>query len=209
MITRKNGVALFMSVACLTLASCESDHDDGPKSGTVDNPRKLSTETNIAGVAGGVIEETVEIEAKVADIDADERELELVDADGNKAEFTVGPEVRNFDQLHVGDKIVATLQQRMTVYVRKSTDAPDVTYSAAVAAAPKGAKPGVLVDDNYHVVATVTEIDTVTRVATLKFADGELRKVNVRPDVDLKRYQVGDSVVIDVATSLSVVTSKP
>ena len=44
-------------------------------------------------------------------------------------------------------------------------------------------------------------------VPTLKFADGRTHTVPVRFDVDLSRYKVGDSVIIRVTSTLSVLAS--
>ncbi len=60
------------------------------------------------------------------------------------------------------------------------------------------------VAESFELVAKVTKLDRETRRATLKFAGGETRVITVRDDVDLRRYKVGDSVVIQVAQQLTV-----
>jgi len=55
-----------------------------------------------------------------------------------------------------------------------------------------------MVADMYEIVASVKSIDSANRTAILQFSDGQTRTVHVRPDVDLSRYKVGDSVVIRV-----------
>jgi hypothetical protein len=164
------------------------------------------------GVAGGVVEDTTSVAVTVKAVDASRRRVTLVDADGHQATFNVSPEVRNLEQLREGDKLTATLKERLTVFVRgdnagaeKANDA----YAAALASAPKGAKPGGVFAESYQVVATVTAIDADKRTATLKFSDGDSRTFPIRSDVDLSRYKVGDSVVIRVTESLSVLTSRP
>jgi len=66
-----------------------------------------------------------------------------------------------------------------------------------------------MVADMYEIVASVKSIDSANRTAILQFSDGQTRTVHVRPDVDLSRYKVGDSVVIRVTSALSVLVENP
>jgi hypothetical protein len=161
------------------------------------------------GVAGGTIDDTVMVAVKVGEVDAKTRKVTLVDDEGHKATFTAGPEVKNFDQIRPGDKLTATLNERLVVYVRSAAEQPNDAYAAALASAPKGAKPGALMSESYQVVAAITAIDSAKRTATLKFADGTTRTVPIRSDVDLSRYKVGDSVVIRVTSTLAILASRP
>ncbi len=93
--------------------------------------------------------------------------------------------------------------------MRSGSEEPSVTHAAALATAPKGAKPGAMVAEMYEIVASVKSIDSANRTAILQFSDGQTRTVHVRPDVDLSRYKVGDSVVIRVTSALSVLVENP
>jgi hypothetical protein len=163
------------------------------------------------GVAGGIIEDTSTISVKVVEVDRVTRKVTLADDAGKKASFVAGDEIRNLDQLQVGDKVTATLKDRLTIYVRPAGagDEAGATYAAAVAKAPKGTKPGGIVAESYEVIASVSAIDATERTATLQFADGSTRPVQVRPDVDLARYKVGDTVIIRVTSALSVLAAQP
>jgi translation elongation factor P/translation initiation factor 5A len=161
------------------------------------------------GEAGGVIEDTFTASATVAAVDPATRKITLTSEDGNKATFTVPAEAHNFDQIHVGDKVNATIVERMVVFVRSATTEPTVTHAAAVARAPKGAKPGALIAESFEIVAAVKAIDADKRTATLQFSDGQTKVVPVRKDVDLSRYKVGDSVVIRVTEALALLVQKP
>lgn len=192
-------------VGLLTLASCESDRKPSP-TGSATATSKFDFET---GEAGGVAEDSITVTTTVSAIDKATRSVTLTGAEGRQASFTAGPEIRNFDQLRVGDRVEATLIERLKVFVRSGEEEPSVSHSAAIAAAPKGAKPGVMAGEMYEVVATVKAIDPETRTATLLFSDGQSRTVPIRRDVELSRYKVGDNVVIRVSTALSVIVKKP
>ena len=58
------------------------------------------------------------------------------------------------------------------------------------------------------VTATVTDIDTQNRHATLKFPDGTTHVVAVREDVDLSKRKVS-KVVIRVTQTLALSVEKP
>jgi hypothetical protein len=176
------------------------------EAGKINQTRVVGVEP---GVAGGTIEETSTLTVKVIDVDRAKREVTLGDDAGNKGSFIAGPEIRNLDQLHPGDTVTATLIERLVIFVRSAGDKADATYAAALARAPQGAKPGALMAEGYELVALVTAIDTTERTADLKFADDSTRTVKVRPDVDMARYKVGDSVIIRVTSTLSLLASKP
>jgi hypothetical protein len=205
------------SLLSLVLASCSSE--EKPKPEAVKTSRVVNVEP---GVAGGTIEETTTATVKVKNINHSTRRVTLVDDAGEEATFTADPEIRNLDQLHPGDKLTATLKERLVVYVRSAPAAPasgeygaaaadkaSDTYAAALARAPRGAKPGGVFAESYEVVALVTAIDSTARTADLKCADGSTHTVKVRPDVDLSRYKVGDSVVVRVSASLGVLAAMP
>ncbi len=161
------------------------------------------------GEAGGAIEEKITVSASVAAIDPSTRKITLSAPDGSTASFLAGPEIRNFDQIRVGDRVTATVVQQLVVFVRTAQESPTVTHAAALASAPKGAKPGALVAETYEIVATVKSIDSAKHTATLQFADGQTKIVPVRSDVDLSRYGVGDNVVIRVSEALLVLVGSP
>jgi hypothetical protein len=193
------------SAAILSLASCTSEKK--PESST-SSGKGTSTVTMQPGEAGGVVEDTFTASAKVSAIDPASRQITLAGEDGSKATFKAGPEIRNFDQIKVGDSVIATITERLVVFVRSDGASPSVTHAAELAASPKGAKPGAMVAESYEVVATVSSIDATARTARLQFVDGQSRTVKVRSDVDLSKYKVGDSVVIRVTEVLFVLVEK-
>jgi hypothetical protein len=218
---RRNTYSLLIastSLLALALASCSSE--EKPKPEAVKTSRVVNVEP---GVAGGTIEETTTATVKVKTINHSTRRVTLMDDAGEEATFTADPEIRNLDQLHPGDKLTATLKERLVVYVRSAPAASAAngdygattaekasdTYAAALARAPRGAKPGGVFAESYEVVALVTAIDSAARTADLKCADGWTHTVKVRPDVDLNRYKVGDSLVIRVTSSLGVLAATP
>ena len=160
------------------------------------------------GKAGGTVEETIKASATVAAVDQSTRKVTLKTDDGTEASFTAPPEVKNFEQIRVGDKVNATIHSQLFVYVGRNAG-PSQSQQAEVITTPKGAKPGAIVAQNYETVAKVKAIDAANRLATLQFVGGETRIVPIRPDVDLTKYKVGDGVIIQVTQQLMLLVESP
>ena len=163
----------------------------------------------VAGVPGGGVVATYELTATVAAIDRASRKITLVDAAGIKKTVKAGPEVINFDQIQVGDQLKITATEELVVYVAGAGEPPADGGAQLVALAPKGAKPGAIMAETTRVTAKVTAIDAEHHKATLQFEDGTTRTVAVRPDVDLRKRKVGDSVVIRITEALAIQVAKP
>lgn len=190
--------ALFMAA----LAGCTSDEAPPPATAT----RTVEADP---GVAGGTIVNTVRVSATVAAKDTVNRRITLLGADGKRTTFKAGPEIVNFPQIKVGDRVNATLTEEIVVFVRPQGSVPSVSGATAVAVAPKGAKPGVLMADTVEMTATIQSMDMAVRTATLRFADGSTKTVNVRQDVDMTNYGPGDTVVIRMTEALAILVETP
>jgi hypothetical protein len=202
----------FASVGILTSCASKPEKPDAAAAAAAGGSGARSAFTYTAGQAGGTWQDTITGVVTVAAIDPAARTVTLVDADGARSTFEVSPEVRNFDQIHAGDKVSVTAVERITIFVDRDREggAPRTAASAAlVTRAPKGAKPGAIVAESFEAAATVTAIDRAARTATLRFADGDTIKTPVRADVDLARYQVGDAVAVQVTQHLTLLVAAP
>jgi hypothetical protein len=56
--------------------------------------------------------------------------------------------------------------------------------------------PAAAVAETTQITATITGIDTLRHIASLRYPDGSLHHYAVRPDVDLKSRKLGEKVVI-------------
>jgi uncharacterized protein YjdB len=194
----KLAVCVLVLVVPFLVSSCKSSKPTG-------------TTTSVAavqqGVPGGIFVETHEMTADVTALNAAKRTVTLTTADGKKTTVKCGPEVINFDQIRVGDKLKVLATEEVAIYM--ATGAPPADGGAAlVALAPKGAKPGGIVASTVQATATVTAIDLEKRKATLQFADGTTHTVAVRPDVDLTQRKVGEQVVIRTTDAFAISVDK-
>ena len=189
----------IMPAAMLALTSCSSTPQG--EGSTMVAAQK--------GVPGGVIVQTYKVTATVTAVDAASRKVTLITADGAKTTVKAGPEVVNFDQIQVGDQVKATVAEQLVVFVRKNGEPANDGEAAAVALAPVGAKPGVVMANTVEVTAKVEAIDLGRRKATLRFPDGQSKTFRVRPDVDMTKAKLGDEVVIRTTEAVAISVEKP
>ena len=169
---------LLLGSIGLALAGCSSFGDQKP-----------------VYTSGTIEENTVTVTAKVAAIDHVDRAVSLLTTDGQSIHFQAGPEVKNLDQVEVGDTVRATYYESV-VYelVEHGQSAPGVNVADAAARAKPGEKPAAGVARMVSVVATVVAIDTKTPSATFKLPSGEDKTIKVRNPDRLKGVKVGDLV---------------
>ena len=158
---------------------------------------------------GGIVVESVSGTATVDAVDKEKRMVTLKFADGRTQAIKLGPEVRNFDQIAVGDTVKATYAESVAIAVRKSDEKPTTTATQTVRVAPKGAKPGVIVTDTTEVTAKVEAIDYAKRTVSLKGPEGNVRTFSVDKSVKkFKNVKVGDEVVIRITQATAIVVEK-
>ncbi len=185
--------------ALLACASCSST----PKG-------QSSTEVTEARGTGRTMVETHQATATVTAIDSATRHITLTSPDGTLTTIKAGPEVRNFDQIHVGDQVKTTMTEMLAVSLRpKGAPAPAGGETTTVTVAPKGAKPGVQKVETSEITAKITGLDTDKRMVRLQYPDGTSRTVKVRDDVDLAAVHMGDDVVMQYTESLAIHVEKP
>lgn len=158
----------------------------------------------------GYVIETMNATATVKAINSAKREITLTLDNGKTKKFKLGPEVRNFDQIKVGDKVNITFAEALGVFVRKSDAPPSAEETDTVGLAPKGAKPGVLMANTTVFTAKVEAINYKKRKVTLKGPNGTLKTVKVAQEV--KRFdevKKGDDVTIRVTDALLIDVMAP
>ena len=159
---------------------------------------------------GAVVVETREIKAKVDAVDPATRLVTLTGPKGNTVTVKAGPEVRNFDQIHVGDVLTLRYLESIAVFVRKPGDPPSATESQTVQVAAKGQKPHATIVETKEVTATVEAIDHAKRTVTLKGPEGNSRTIKVDPAVKrLHEVKKGDQVVARYTEAIAITVKTP
>ncbi|HTK91957.1 MAG TPA: hypothetical protein VL948_17110 [Verrucomicrobiae bacterium] len=169
-------------------------------------PATKSAETK----PGVVVAETTTLHATVEAVDPGTREVTLKGSKGNVVTIKAGPEVKNFDQIHVGDVLTARYLESVALVVRKAGEGPSANESRTVQVAPKGHKPAARIVETKEVTATVEAIDHAARTVTLRGPEGNARTIKVDPSVKrLNEVKKGDQVVARYTEGLAISVKTP
>jgi len=159
---------------------------------------------------GVVVAETSTVRATVEAVDPATREVTLKGPKGKIVTIKAGPEVRNFDQIKVGDVLTARYLESVALVVRKPGDPPSATETRTVEVAPKGQKPAGMIVETKEVTATVEAIDYAKRTVTLKGPEGNTRTIKVDPAVKrLNEVKKGDQIVARYTEGLALSVKTP
>jgi hypothetical protein len=177
---------------CVCGISCSNSSAPAGGAGG-DGDRELS---NTRTSYGPTVTEICTTSADDSAVDKPSRSVTLSTPDGKSTTFKAGDEVRNFDQIAVGDKVTTQIWQQLAVYLQNGDPTTRAEVALAAARVPKGAKPGGFMVASTEQTAAVVALDRETRQATLRFADGKWRSFQVGDNVDLANVKVGDQVSI-------------
>ncbi len=160
----------------------------------------------VAGTAPGKggVAEVVKMTATITAIDKATRDVTLKGPQGNEVVLTAGPDVKNFDQMKVGDQVAVEYVQALTLELKKGGGLVVArTEQKGAAAAKPGEKPAGAVGRQVTVVADVIAVDAAKQSITLK---GPQRTVEMRiadPE-QFKRVAKGDQVEATYTQALAM-----
>jgi hypothetical protein len=136
---------------------------------------------------------TAEITATVVSIDKATRTLTLK-GPKRTVDVVAGDEVRNFDQIHVGDRLVVKYVESLSLELKKTKGKLGAKEEVAAARAPQGAKPAGAVGREVTVLADVVAVDPKKSIISLKGPRGNVVDLNVQNPDQFKVVKVGDQV---------------
>jgi hypothetical protein len=170
-------------------------------------PTTSSSVTVTPGKA--VATSTTKASAVIVAIDSTYRIVTLKTASGKVVEVVAGPEVKNFDQLKLGQKVKAEYSEALSLELKKGGGGVRaVTEKGAASSAAPGAKPGAAGARQVTVLADVIKVDTKTHLVTLRGPGGNQVDLKVEDPEQLKNIKKGDQVEA-VYTEAVAVTVEP
>ena len=148
------------------------------------------------------------VTATVSAIDVATRMVTIVGPDGKSFVVQAGKEVRNLDQLKVGNKVTVEYYEGLVAEIARPGAAPDeVKMSGAVARAPLGERPAGAVGEAITATVVIEYVDTLRNVVHFKGPLGKTRIVKVmRPQFRemLKTLKPGDQVTLTYFEAVAV-----
>jgi hypothetical protein len=150
------------------------------------------------------IAQTIEVSATITAIDKATRGLTLKGSKGDEVKVVAGPEVKNFDQLKVGDVVQMKYLESLVFELKKGGGLKvEKTEQAGAARAKPGETPAGIAGRQITVVGDVIKLDAATQTITVK---GPERTVNLkaRDPEQFKLVAVGDQIQATYTEALAV-----
>jgi hypothetical protein len=168
------------------------------------SPAVKAVEMTASAPGTATITNAVSISASVEAIDKAQRTVTLKGPKGNVKTVTAGPDVRNFDQIKVGDMVVVRYLESLTLTLKKDgKELLTKTEATDAARAKAGEKPAGIVGKQVEVTANVIAVDAASQTVMLK---GPQRTVDLRiPDPkQFKLVKVGDQIQATYTEALAL-----
>ena len=145
------------------------------------------------------------VTATVQALNVNERKVVLIGESGNVEVVEVGPEVKNFDQIDIGDKVTVEFYRSVAIHLGPPDELPKERETKFQITAPKGEKPGLLAVDVIDIIATVGKIDKKNRMVTLIGPEGNSITAKVDPRVgDLEKIKEGDKLHVRYTEAVAI-----
>ena len=146
-----------------------------------------------------------QVSAQVVGIDKATRTVTLKGPKGNAVDLVAGDEVRNFDQIKLGDFVVARYAQALSLELRKTRAAGGgATVREEAAKAKPGERPAVAGARQVTVLADVVAVDPKGSTITLKGPRGNEVVLNVQNPEQFKVVKKGDQVEVTYTEALAL-----
>jgi hypothetical protein len=152
----------------------------------------------------GTVTNVAKITAAVEAVDAANRTVTLKGPRGNVVTLPVGPEVKNFDQIKVGDRVVVRYLEALTLELKKGgTAMRERTERDASATAKPGERPAAGAAREVQVIADVIAVDPKKQIVTLR-GPNRVVELKVKDPKQFKLVKVGDQVEATYTEALAI-----
>jgi len=151
-------------------------------------------------------EETLEVSATVTEIYPEARLLVLNGPSGSSV-IAAGPEVKNFGQINVGDKVKVAYKAAFAAKISKSKDAPVTSVDAGAYTAPAGSMPAAAVGQTVTSTVVIESVDTSFDAVSFKRPDGLVRTIAVESPEGkkfIRTLKKGDKVDVEYTEALAI-----
>lgn len=196
-LARSSSVTLI--VAALATSGCQSTPP--PAEPSAPAPRALPGPMTTASAG-------VTLQGQITAIDTRTRAVTVTGADGGSLDFIAGADVRNFNQLKVGDKVTLDYQAAVALDLQPAGSAPvGVTRSQAGTVPIRGGTPGGARSNTIEIVTEVAAVDPVANTIALRGPRGNTQIIAVeREDLRAKLPSVkrGDLLKISYTEAVAL-----
>ena len=149
---------------------------------------------------------SVEARATVTAVDPSTRMVTLKTEDGQTLDVEAGPEVKNFDQIKVGDTVKATYMESVAFQVAPKGETPGGAVQIADRI-PGGVAVGKQVTTSFKVAS----VDPATNILWVTLPDGNTKKIQVqdpKAQERLKTLSPGNVVAVTYTQAMALQLEK-
>jgi hypothetical protein len=148
---------------------------------------------------------TVESSAQVVGLEKATRTVTLKGPKGDPVDVVASDEVKNFDQIQIGDFVVARYIEAVTLELRKTgAGSGQMSTREEVTKAKLGERPAVAGTRQTSAVAEVTAVDPQASTITLKGPRGNELTLAVQNPAQFEVVRVGDHVEVTYTEALAL-----
>ena len=162
--------------------------------------------------APGVLKvaEGVQVQGKFKSVDQKTRQVVIVGPNGNEFKTTLGNEVKNFNQIKVGDIVTLTHVEIFVADIKKPSKAEirERVETEKAVTAKLGDKPAAAIERQVAIVADVTAVDEKKGTLTVRGATRTL-DIKVKDPKVLKGIKVGTQIETVVTEIIAIEVSAP
>lgn len=147
----------------------------------------------------------VELSAQVVSIEKKTRTLSLKGPKGNVQDVVVSNEVKNFNQIKVGDMVVVRYMQSLALELQPvKSGAGGISVSEGAGKAEPGKRPAAGAVREIQAIAKVTAIDQNAKTISLTGPRGNTVTIDVQNPEQFKVVKMGDEVLVTYTEAVAV-----
>jgi hypothetical protein len=186
---------LALAVVAAAFAATAAAQQPGAAAGAV-----VASEPGKAAIV-----KAAELSAQVVGLDKATRTVTLKGPKGNVVDVVAGDEVKNFDQIKLGDFVVARYVQALTLELAKTkAGIREKSVVEDAARAKPGERPAGAVARQVTVLADVTGVDPKKKTITLRGPKGNVVTLDVQNPDHFKVVKKGDQVEVTYTEALAM-----
>src|SRR5262249_55664666 len=146
-----------------------------------------------------------ELSAQVVSVDKKTRTISLKGPKGNVMDVVAGKEVKNLNQIKVGDMVVVRYMQSLALELQPvKTGASGISVTEGAAKAEPGKRPAAGAVREIQAIAKVTAIDQRAKTISLTGPRGNTVTLDVQNPEQFKVVKMGDEVLVTYTEAVAV-----